>query len=251
MKQVILRVLAGALVLGLAAHAQAVNSDNFSGTDLDSMWQVMNPDKADLTVADGKLKFEPKHNSNVWANLDSAFVYQETDGDFDVSANFLMDYGGVGVVSGLIAYSPTTKDHAGRDGQWVTLKLWGRPGDAIIQYQRRENHDGGLGYLGTAPGYNPPAGEIPIAMRMTRTGNEYRAWYKNEGKGDWIAVGGTVNSALANPVRIGLYAGIDAASGGNLTVWYDDFTEASNPVASVDPSGKAAAAWGWLKARTH
>ncbi|MDE0020519.1 MAG: hypothetical protein OXT69_03935 [Candidatus Poribacteria bacterium] len=247
MKRVILGVLAGALVLGFAAQAQAVNSDDFSGTDLDSMWQVMNSDKATLTVADGKLKFEPKHNSNVWGNLDAAFVYQETNGDFDVSANFLMDYGEVGVVSGIIAYSPTTKDHANRDGQWVTLKLWGRANDAVIQYQRRENHNAALGYLGEAPGYKPPAGEIPIAMRMTRTGNEYRAWYKNEGEGDWIAVGGTVDSALANPVRIGVYAGIDAAAGGNLTVWYDDFIEASNPIASVDPNGKAAAVWGELK----
>ena len=247
MKQIILRVLAGALVLGFAAHAHAVNSDDFSGADLDSMWKVMNPDKADIAVADGKLKFETKNNANVWANLDATFVYQETDGDFDVSANFLFDYGNASVVAGLIAYSPTTKDHANRDGQWVTLKLWGRVNDAIIQYQRRENHDGGLGYLGEAPGYKPPAGEIPIAMRMTRTGNEYRSWYKNEGEGDWIPVGGTVDSALANPVRIGLYAGIADAAGGNLTVWYDDFIEASSPVASVDPNGKAAAVWGELK----
>ena len=247
MKRAILRVLTGALVLGIAAQAQAVNSDNFSGTDLDSMWSVMNPDKADLSVADGKLMFEAKNNANVWANLDSTFVYQETDGDFDVSSNFLFDYGDASVVAGLAAYSPTTKDHANRDGQWVTLKLWGRVADAIIQYQRRENHDGGLGYLGEAPGYKPPAGEIPIAMRMTRTGDEYRAWYKNEGEGDWIAVGGTVNSALANPVRIGVYAGIADAAGGNLTVWFDDFTEASSPATSVDPNGKAAAVWGALK----
>ena len=239
-------IAAAALATAFAANA-TVQSDNFDGSDLNAMWDVMNPDKADLSIENGQLKFEAKNNGNVWANLDAAFVYQETSGDFDVETNAVFNYMPASVVAGLAAYSPTTQDHAGRDGQWVTLKLWGRADDAIIQYQRRENHDGGLGYLGEAPGYKPLVGEIPIALRLSRTGNEYNAWYKNEGEGDWIPVGGTVNSELQNPVQIGIYAGIADAAGGELTVWYDNFTEASNPVASVEPNGKSATAWARLK----
>ena len=239
-----LAAAAAAACLANAANAE-VRSDNFDGPDLSGFWNIMNEDKADISFENGQIKLEAKHDANVWVNLDATFLYQETSGDFDVETNAIFDYMPASVVAGLIAYSPATPDHAGRDGQWVTLKHWGRDADAIIQYQRRENHDGGLGYVGQVPNYLKPAGEMPIALRLARAENEYTAWYKDNGEGDWIQVGTVVNE-LQNPVQIGIYAGIADAAGGALTVWFDDFTEADTPF-NVNPKGKAAAAWARLK----
>ncbi|GIX07049.1 MAG: hypothetical protein KatS3mg115_1452 [Candidatus Poribacteria bacterium] len=117
----------------------------------------------------------------------------------------------------------------------------------MLQYQRRENDDPAFGYVPTQPDYNPPQGDIPVALRVQRNGDEYRAWFKPDATGDWIEVG-TVTNPLQPPLEVGIYAGIAQADGGELTVWFDYFREASNPVTAVDPRHKVAVTWGTLKA---
>jgi len=36
-----------------------------------------------------------------------------------------MDYEDAWTFACVVAYSPTTKDRQGREGEWVTIKLWG------------------------------------------------------------------------------------------------------------------------------
>ena len=165
-----------------------------------------------------------------------------------------VDYGDACTVAGIIVYSATTKDHQDRDGQWVTLKLWGRGAaqgnNAVLQYQRRQNDDAALGYVGTQPDYNPDQGVIPVELRVKRDGDEYESWFKPNAEGDWVSVG-TVTNELAEPLEVGLYVGIceGASEAGRMTVMFDYFREASSPVTPVDPRGRLAVTWGELKNR--
>ena len=123
----------------------------------------------------------------------------------------VVDYADACTVAGIIVYSATTKDHQDRDGQWVTLKLWGRGAaqgnNAVLQYQRRQNDDGALGYVGTQVDYNPDQGVIPIELRVARDGDDYESWFKPNAEGDWVSVS-TVTNELEDPLEVGLYVGI-------------------------------------------
>jgi len=244
--------LAAAIGLGRAGVAADLQSDDFSGSSLGSVWNVQNPNSADWAVEDGKLRITAEHNSNVWADDTATRFSQTTSQDFDVESNALVHYLDTSTVTGITAFSGTTLDITGRDGEWVTLKLWGRGGadnNAVLQYQRRENDDGAFGYVGTQPDYMPDQGDIAISFRVRKVGDEYTSWFKPDGVGDWIEVS-TVTSALQTPLEVGIYAGLADADGGEMTVWFDDFVEASSPIGgttAVDPHGKTATTWSTLK----
>jgi len=120
--------------------------------------------------------------------------------------------------------------------------------NAVLQYQRRQNDDAALGYVGTQPDYNPAQGVIPLELRVTRDGDEYQSWFKPNAEGDWVSVG-TVTNELAEPLEVGLYVGIceGASEAGRMTVTFDYFREASSPATAVDPRNRLAVTWGELK----
>jgi len=243
--------LAAVAAIGLSRGAMAADlqSDDFSGGSLGGVWNVQNPNGADWGIEDGKLRITAEHNSNVWGDDTATRFSQTTSQDFDLESNAIVHYLDASIVAGIIASSSTTQDTAGRDGEWVTLKLWGRGGtdnNAVLQYQRRENDDAAFGYVGTQADYMPDQGDIPISFRVQRNGNEYTSWFKPGGEGDWVEVG-TVTSELQDPLEVGIYAGNADAEGGEITVWFDDFIEAANPVTAVDAKHRVAVTWSALK----
>ena len=245
-------LLSACLIPGV--FAQTLLSDEFMGTgqDLESFWQVKDGDKSPWELKDGVLVAEAGFNQNVWTDDTSTRFYQVTDQqEFDIETSMVVDYGDASTVAGLIVYSATTKDHQDRDGQWVTLKLWGRGAaqgnNAVLQYQRRQNDDAALGYVGTQPDYNPPQGVIPVELRIKREGDDYEAWFKPNAEGDWVSVGRVTNE-LQDPVEVGIYVGVaDAEGTGQMTVTFDYFREASSPTTAVDPRDRLAVTWGELK----
>ena len=71
-----------------------------------------------------------------------------------------MDYEDACVVAGgLLPTRRQRRNRQGRDGEWVTIKLWGRGpangNNAVIQYQKRQ-FDGGEGLAGTVPQFPRP-----------------------------------------------------------------------------------------------
>ncbi len=234
-------------------HAANLQSDEFdgSGQDVSSFWNIQNGDKSEWELKDGMLTIVAGFNQNLWANDDSTRYTQTVDQDeFDIETSLIADYADGSIVAGLIVYSASTKDHKDRDGEWVTLKLWGRGGgdkNAVLQYQRREN-DNAPGYVGTQPDYKPAQGVIPIEMRIKREGNVYESWFKPNAEGDWVAVG-KVTSELQEPLEVGVYAGVaDGTAPARLTASFDYFREASAP-APVDPQDRLTVTWGELKDR--
>lgn len=240
------------LILGGVLSAQALENDEFEGSDISSFWDIQDRGST-WEQKDGWLVFEAGFNQNLWASDTPTRFTQMADQDFDIETSMIVDYKNTSTVAGIIIYSATTQDHQSRDGQWVTLKLWGRgaaqDNNAVLQYQRRENDDGALGYVGTQPDYNPSQDNpIPIALRIQRTGDEYESWFKPNNEGDWVLVGKVTND-LQPPLEVGIYVGIaDAeAADASMTVSFDYFREASNPVTAVDPRDRLAVTWGDLK----
>ncbi len=235
--------------------AQALMSDEFHGTgqDLQSFWQVKDGDKSPWELQDGLLVAEAGFDQNLWGSDTSTRFYQVTDMDqFDIETSMVVDYADACTVAGIVVYSATTKDHQNRDGQWVTLKLWGRGAaqgnNAVLQYQRRENDSADLGYVGTQADYNPDQGVIPLELRVKRDGDEYESWFKPNAEGDWVSVGQATNE-LEEPLEVGIYVGIceGESAAGRMTVTFDYFREASSPATPVDPRGRLAVTWGELK----
>ena len=257
MKQIIciIAILIFSVCLIPGVFAQTLMSDEFNGTgqSLQSFWQVKDGDKSPWELKDGLIVAEAGFDQNVWTDDTSTRFYQITDQDqFDIETLMVVDYGDACTVAGIIVYSATTKDHQDRDGQWVTLKLWGRGAaqgnNAVLQYQRRQNDSADLGYVGAQPDYNPEQGVIPVELRVKRDGDEYESWFKPDAEGDWVPVGKATNE-LAEPLEVGLYVGIceGASDAGRMTVTFDYFREASSPVTPVDPRDRLAVTWGELK----
>ena len=256
MKQITSIVAILLLSVGLISgvFAQNLLSDEFTGTgqDLQSFWQVKDGDKSPWELKDGLLVAEAGFDQNVWTADTSTRFYQTTDQDqFDIETLMTVDYADACTVAGIIVYSASTQDHQARDGQWVTLKLWGRgaaDNNAVLQYQRRQNDDAALGYVGTQPGYMPDQGVIPVELRVKRDGDEYESWFKPNAEGDWVSVG-TVTNALQEPLEVGIYVGIceGESEAGRMTVTFDYFREASSPATPVDPRDRLAVTWGELK----
>ena len=249
----IFRAVLFCVVLSVASPLFAkLQSDDFNGSKLSSIWKIDNPKKAKWEVNGGKLNVVGGLNANVWGNADATFYYQETTQKaFDVETTVVVDYAKGSTVAGILILSETTKDSKGRKPEWITLKLWGRGGgdnNAVLQYQRREN-DNLKGLVGTQPDYKPPAGIIPISLRIKRDGNTYEAWFKPNAIGDWVSVS-KVNYVLNAPLKVGIYAGIAesaAADGRKITAEFDYFHEASSKSTPVNPKNRLAIKWGEIK----
>ncbi len=228
--------------------------DPFDGNSLQNnnwKWKASNvegaePNEWDVgNTKEGWLHITGEVNRNLWPSDTTNRLYQVPEGDFDVETHVYINYTGGCVVSGLTAYSPTTKDRQNRDGEWVTIKLWGRQNDAIIQWQKRQ-FDGGEGLRGHVPGFQDPAGEMDIYMRLSREGNTFNAWWKREANEDWIHIGET-EQEFNEPLEVGIYSGICTGSG-TLTTQFEYFVDNLTP-SDVSPRAKLPIAWGALKQR--
>ncbi len=256
MKQTFCVMLTLLLAIGCVntVLAQTLMSDEFDGTGqtLKSFWQVKDSEKSPWELKDGLLVAEAGFDQNLWGDDTTTRFYQITDQDeFDIETSMVVDYADACTVAGIVVYSATTKDTQDRDGEWVTLKLWGRGAaqnnNAVLQYQRRQND--AEPYVGTQPDYNPEQGVIPIELRIKREGNEYESWFKPDAQGDWVSVSKVTNE-LQEPLEVGIYVGICEGEGpGKMTVTFDYFREASSPATPVDPRDRLAVTWGALKRR--
>lgn len=256
MKQTFCVMLTLLLAIGCVntVFAQTLMSDEFDGTGqtLKSFWQVKDSEKSPWELKDGLLVAEAGFDQNLWGDDTTTRFYQITDQDeFDIETSMVVDYADACTVAGIVVYSATTKDTQDRDGEWVTLKLWGRGAaqnnNAVLQYQRRQNDADP--YVGTQPDYNPEQGVIPIELRIKREGNEYESWFKPDAQGDWVSVSKVTNE-LQEPLEVGIYVGICEGEGaGKMTVTFDYFREASSPATPVDPRDRLAVTWGALKRR--
>ena len=254
MKQTFCVMLTLLLAVGCVngVFAQTLMSDEFDGTGqtLKSFWQVKDSEKSPWELKDGLLVAEAGFDQNLWGDDTTTRFYQITDQDeFDIETSMVVDYADACTVAGIVVYSATTKDTQDRDGEWVTLKLWGRGAaqnnNAVLQYQRRQNDD--APYVGTQADYNPEQGVIPIELRIKREGDEYESWFKPNAEGDWVSVS-KVTNALQEPLEVGVYVGICEGEGpGRMTVTFDYFREASSPATPVDPRDRLAVTWGELK----
>lgn len=254
MKQTFCLMLTLLLAIGCinTLFAQTLMSDEFDGTGqtLKSFWQVKDSEKSPWELKDGLLVTEAGFDQNLWGDDTTTRFYQITDQDeFDIETSMVVDYADACTVAGIVVYSATTKDSQDRDGEWVTLKLWGRGAaqnnNAVLQYQRRQND--AAPYVGTQADYNPEQGVIPIELRIKREGDEYESWFKPNAEGDWVSVS-KVTNALQEPLEVGIYVGICEGEGpGRMTVTFDYFREASSPATPVDPRDRLAVTWGELK----
>lgn len=254
MKQTFCVMLTLLLAVGCVngVFAQTLMSDEFDGTGqtLKSFWQVKDSEKSPWELKDGLLVAEAGFDQNLWGDDTTTRFYQITDQDeFDIETSMVVDYADACTVAGIVVYSATTKDTQDRDGEWVTLKLWGRgaaqDNNAVLQYQRRQND--AAPYVGTQADYNPEQGVIPIELRIKREGDEYESWFKPNAEGDWVSVS-KVTNALQEPLEVGVYVGICEGEGpGRMTVTFDYFREASSPATPVDPRDRLAVTWGELK----
>ena len=254
MKQTFCLMLTLLLAIGCVntLFAQTLMSDEFDGTGqtLKSFWQVKDSEKSPWELKDGLLVAEAGFDQNLWGDDTTTRFYQITDQDeFDIETSMVVDYADACTVAGIVVYSATTKDSQDRDGEWVTLKLWGRGAaqnnNAVLQYQRRQND--AAPYVGTQADYNPEQGVIPIELRIKREGDEYESWFKPNAEGDWVSVS-KVTNALQEPLEVGIYVGICEGEGpGRMTVTFDYFREASSPATPVNPRDRLAVTWGELK----
>jgi len=248
------RLTAWAMMLVVAAasaFAADTLGDPFDGGDLGNPNWAWEQEPASWDMGDttpGWLTMEGDVNRNLWGAYTTSHLYQEHSGDFDIETHMITHYVSSSVVAGVMAYSPTTADHAGRDGEWVTIKLWGRgagEGDnAVIQYQARE-FDGGEGFTGTVGGFNEPhETDIELFLRFKREGITFTAWYKQAEGDGWLDIG-TTDQDLADPLRVGIYNGV-ADAAGEITTRFEYVTDALVPFA-VEPGGKLPLTWAELK----
>ena len=228
-------------LIALAASLLADSlGDPFDGTSLQNPgWKWQN-EPAEWDVGEttkGWLHITPANNQNLWDVDTVAKLYHEVSADeFDVQTHLVMDYQGTdSLVSGLVAKGP-------KEGNWVTLKFWGRGGDAILQWQHKQQE-----VVNSVPGSSQPAGRVEVFIRIAKDGDEYTGyWKKNEGD-DWIEITPHANISLTPPLEVGIYAGICTASG-TAIMEYEYFDDLIEPFeTAVAPKGKLATYWGILK----
>lgn len=239
---------AGAESLGDPFDGNALKNPNWKWKTSDA--EGVEPKTWDLgKTKAGWLHVTGELNRNLWPSDTTNRLYQEHEGDFDIETHLYMDYGDACVVAGVVAYSPTTKDHQGREGEWVTIKLWGRGpangNNAVIQYQKRQ-FDNAEGLVGVVPGFQDPAGEMALYMRLRREKDTFTAWWKRKANDTWIDIGET-EQEFDEPLEVGIYVGICDGKGEQIAQ-FEYFEDLLVPF-DISPRAKLPIAWGDLKRR--
>jgi len=207
-----------------------IQSDEFNGDTFTAPWEWAREPAGNWNLDGGKLTFEAATDANLWAANDAHFLYQESTGDFDMETQFDAEWDTSSMVLGLVAQSVT-------DDNWVTLKLWGRGGDSVIQFQGKEEA------LGPDTD-GQPVGNHALFFRLKRAGDTYTSFTK-ENSGDAWAEYATADKALTEPLYVGIYAGV-ADPTGTLTTSFDFVRDALGPT-DVEPRNKLATVWGRIK----
>ena len=139
----------------------------------------------------------------------------------------------------------TIKD---REGEWVTIKLWGRGpaqnNNAVIQYQKRE-FDNAEGLVGVVPGFQDPVGEMGS---LHATPSVKRMPLRHGGNGKLATNGSTLvrpNRSSDEPLEVGIYAGICDGKGKQIAQ-FEYFEDLLVPF-DVSPRGKIADRLGRLE----
>jgi len=232
-----------ALVVLLCVQSQAFAAslgDPFDGNKLQNPdWKWQNQPKWDIgTTNKGWLFMNATNNQNLWDVDTVTKLYQESNADkIDVETHLVMEYKGTGsCVSGMVMKSE-------KDGNWVTMKFWGRAADTIIQYQHKAQE-----VVPAVPGSNQPAGRVEVFLRIAKNGDEYTGYWKMAAADEWIEVTPHANKKLTSPLQIGIFAG-NCEAGGTMTAQFEYFGDLINPFSSaVDAKAKLASTWGSLKA---
>jgi len=222
----------------IQSHAFAGSlGDPFDGNALkNAEWEWQNEPNWDLgNTNNGWLHINASNGQNLWDVDTVSKLYQLVNTDkIDVATHLVMDYAGTAsCVSGLLIKSPS-------DGDWTTMKFWGRAADAILQWQHKQAE-----VVGTVPGSNQPAGRVEVFIRIAKSGNEYTGYWKASADEEWIEVT-PANKALTPPLEVGIFAG-NCEAGGTMTAEFEYFEDMINPFAAVDSSGKCATTWASLK----
>jgi hypothetical protein len=245
-----LATAAGVALLVTVGGQAASLGDPFDGNRLSNpnwKWTIQPRDWDVGKTKAGWLHVKGELNRNLWADDTTNRLYQERRGDFEIATHLFMEYKDACVVAGLVALSPTTKDHQGRASEWVTIKLWGRGpangNNAVIQYQKRE-FDGGEGLTGQVPGFLDPVGPMNVHFRLRRAGDTFTGWWKRKGGDQWVQLGET-QQKFDEPLQVGLYVGICDAVG-QQAAQFEYFEDMREPF-SVSARDKLSVAWAGLK----
>ncbi len=226
--------------------------DPFDGNKLQNPdWKWKNsrvegeePEKWDVgKTKEGWLHIDAAKNRNLWNADTTNRLYHEHSGDFDVETHVFMEYETQSIVSGVVALSESTEDGKNRKPEWVTMKFWGRGGDAILQFQVREG-----GIQNEAPGFKPKAGKpMDVYIRLARQGKTFTTWWKEKEGDKWTKVKETKTMDLKDPIEIGIYAG-NCEAVGSGDIQYEYFRDNLEPF-SVLPEQKLPVSWGAIKGR--
>ncbi|MCH8295201.1 hypothetical protein IH992_29310, partial [Candidatus Poribacteria bacterium] len=128
---------------------------------LTAPWKWSKEPAGNWKLDGGKLTIEADTNANLWAANDAHFLYQESTGDFDMETQFDAEWDTSSMVLGLVAQSVT-------DDNWVTLKLWGRGGDAWAEYATADKALTEPLYVGIYAGVADPTGTLTTSFDFVR-----------------------------------------------------------------------------------
>ena len=226
--------VAAVLTLFIAQVALSeIQSDEFNSNSFTAPWEWWNEPAGNWSLAGGELTIDASTNANLWAANDAHFLYQHSTGDFDVETHLSATWDTASMVAGVVAQSVA-------DDNWVTLKLWGRGGDSVIQFQGKEEALG----PDTA---GQPVGEWSLFMRLRRNGDTYTSFTKQNAGDAWVEYA-VADKALTGPLYVGIYAGV-ADPTGTLTAAFDFVRDALGPEpgTAVDAKGKVTTTWAALK----
>jgi hypothetical protein len=226
--------------------------DPFDGNKLQNpewKWKDRNkdegtePEKWDVgKTKEGWLHIDAAPNRNLWNADTTNRLYQEHSGDFDVETHVYMEYATQSIVSGVVALSQTTLGKGGKP-EWVTMKFWGRGGDAILQFQIREG-----GIQNEAPGFKPKATKpMDVYIRLARKGKTFTTWWKEKEGDEWNEIEETKTMDLKDPIEIGIYGG-NCEAVGRGDIQYEYFRDNLEPFV-VLPKQKLPVSWGAIKGR--
>ena len=199
-------------------------------------WDIGDPEPGSFDDNGGSWTIEA-NGADIWAAADSfRYTYQETEGDFDISARVVSfedvhEWSKTGIMARqtLDAGSPN-----------VFVNLTGTHGVKVIH---RDTPGG-------ATGPDPWAAnaEAPVFLRMTRAGDLFTSFLSQDGA-DWepAEVPGApaeVTLALTDP----LYVGVAVTSHVAGTLMTAEVDSVQGSFLAVEARGKVAAVWGALKA---
>ncbi|MEM7308424.1 MAG: hypothetical protein AAF682_17215 [Planctomycetota bacterium] len=195
--------------------------DDFDGPGLDAAWQVLHPGEVALEVVGGALSLVPVDNSLWFNNSESALVYKEVTGDFEVTTS-------VEVFDPAEPASPPApqyrlggllvRDPAGLPASplnWVHLAAGAGELDTplAVEHKRTVDSVSSFDLIGVS--------SLSLELRIVRIGSQFELSYREDAKGPWSLAQVYDHPTLPATVHVGLMcyspnapAGVAARFGG-------------------------------------